>query len=124
MVCNHTPEEHETFLSNYRNRGESITFIIEPETPPLSPGPLEYIAARYASQGSTITAEKIREAANHGGEVLVYRSLRSFGPGFTTEAIPLCGENARDAWDDILKSDCNAYDRPRIYRGMLGPFAL
>lgn len=93
-------------------------------TPYLAPGPLEHIAARYASQGSVITAAKIREAANFNGEVLVYRALRNFSGGFTTEAIPLCGENARDAWDEILRTDCNAYDRPRLYRGMLGPFAL
>lgn len=97
---------------------------MKPETPTLPTGPLENIAARYASQGSVITAAKIREAAAFGGDVLVYRSLRPFHPGFTTEAIPLCGENARDAWDTILKSDCMAYDRPRLYRGMLGPFAL
>lgn len=91
-------------------------------TPHLEPGPLEHIAARYASQGSLITAEKIREAANFDGEVLVYRSLH--GRGFITEAIPLCGEDALTAWDEILKSDFTAYDRPRLYRGMLGPFAL
>lgn len=97
----------------------------ERTTPHLEPGPLEHIAARYAAQGSVITAEKIREAANHGGDVLVYRALSGFGPGFTTEAIPLCGENPRDAWDEILKWDFPlAYDRPRFYRGMLGPFAI
>jgi len=92
------------------------------ETPYLAPGPLEHIAARYASQGSVITAAKIREAAVFGGDVLVYRSL--FGKGFQTEALPLCGENAREAWDEIIKSDCCAYDRPRLYRGMIGPFSL
>ncbi len=95
---------------------------VEPKTPPLKPGPLENIAARYASQGCNITAAKIREAANFSGEVLVYRAIH--GRGFSTEAIPLCGENARDAWDAILKSDCMAYDRPRLFRGMLGPFSL
>lgn len=93
-------------------------------TPYLAPGPLEAIASRYASQGSTITAQKIREAANFEGEVLVYRALKGFTAGFTTEAIALCGMDARDAWDEILKSDCNAYDRPRKFKGMLGPFAL
>ena len=91
-------------------------------TPYLAPGPLESIAARYEAEGSAITAAKIREAANNGGEVLVYRALH--GRGFSTEAIPLCGEDARTAWDEILKSDCMAYDRPRVYRGMLGPCAL
>ena len=94
------------------------------ETPHLAPGPLEHIAARYAAQGSVVTAAKIREAAAFGGDVLVYRCISTYGRGFTVEAIPLCGEDPRTAWDEILKSDCMAYDRPRLYRGMLGPFAL
>jgi hypothetical protein len=91
-------------------------------TPYTAPGPLESIAARYAAQGYTETANAIRNAAHTGGEVLVYRAIH--GRGFSTEALPLCGCDARTAWGEILQSDCMAYDKPRTYRGMIEPCAL
>lgn len=77
------------------------------------------IAARYEGQGYTESAESLRTAAR----TLRYRSLH--GRGFQWDAIALAdGVEPRDAWQEIQAAIPEAYDRPAVYHGAMGPCAI
>jgi hypothetical protein len=78
------------------------------------------IAKRYRAQGHTETAAEIEKAPR----VLVWRSLSGMRGRFQWEAAAIPADmEPRDLWATISKEP-TAYDRPRLFTGTLGPFAL
>lgn len=81
------------------------------------------IADRYAAQGWTQTAEEIRATIAAGGRTLIYRSLRP--RGFQADAAPIPdGMTPAEVWRDVQRVNPDAYDRPAVYVGTLGPCSI
>lgn len=84
---------------------------------------LETLAARYERDACPNLAAGIREALATGGRTLIYRSI--YPGGFETQAAPLAADqHPADAWSEILRTDPDAYDRPAVYVGTLGPCSI
>jgi hypothetical protein len=81
------------------------------------------IATRYAAEGWTDTAQEIRAAIATGRQVLIYRSLRP--RGFQTDAATIpAGMTPAETWHHIQQTNPDAYDRPAVYVGTLGPCSI
>lgn len=84
---------------------------------------LETLAARYEAGDCPHLAAGIRDALATGGRTLIWRALRP--GGFETQAAPLrADQHPADAWNEILRTDPDAYDRPAVYVGALGPCSI
>jgi hypothetical protein len=81
------------------------------------------IATRYAAQGWTETAQEIRDAVDSGRPILIYRSLRPRGFQADAAIVP-AGMTPADVWNDILRTNPDAYDRPAVYVGTIGPCSI
>jgi hypothetical protein len=81
---------------------------------------LEQIIARYESENCPSLAAGIRDAVEREKRTLSWRSIRPRGFQTNAQAIPP-GKHPADFWDEILKSDPDAYDRPSVWVGLLGP---
>jgi hypothetical protein len=81
------------------------------------------IADRYAAQGWTETAQEIRDAIATGRPILIYRSLRP--RGFQADAATIPADmTPAETWHHIQQTNPNAYDRPAVYVGTLGPCSI
>lgn len=84
---------------------------------------LETLASRYERDQCPSLAAGIREALATCGRTLIYRSLRP--GGFETNAAPLgTDQHPADAWSEILRTNPDAYDRPAVYVGTIGPCSI
>jgi hypothetical protein len=81
------------------------------------------IADRYAAEGWTETAQEIRDTIATGGRVLVYWSLRP--RGFQADAATIPADmTPAEVWNDVQRANPDAYDRPAVYVGTLGPCSI
>lgn len=83
------------------------------------------IAARYDGEECPGSAAGIRAAVEAGKPVLRWRSLVGLRGRFQWDAIAIPGGmEPRDAWREVQTLNVDAYDRPAVYHGTLGPCAL
>lgn len=84
---------------------------------------IETLATRYERDQCPAIAAGLRDANQTGRPVLIWRSLRP--GGFETNAAPLgTDQHPADAWNEILRTNPDAYDRPAVIDSRGGPYSI